>query len=198
LVFARSLKYLLITIGPIAILGILFSWDILQIWLGNDFATESTLTMQILTIGVLINSLANIPFALLQGSGRPDIPAKFHLIELTFYVVILWLFVANYGISGAACAWSIRIIVDAILLFWATSKIFCFDSNFFSKNKIFYAGLSLVFFAVIEYGISFVTVDLPFYTQILFVAGFFLVFMYFIWYQILDASDRTLFISVLK
>lgn len=197
-VFARSLKYLIITIGPIAILGILFSYDILQIWLGNDFAMESTLTMQILTIGVLINSLAHIPFALLQGSGRPEIPAKFHLIELSFYIVILWIFVVNYGISGAACAWSIRIIVDAFLLFWATSKIFYFDFNFFSNNKIFYAGLSLVFFSVIEYGIRNITMDLPFYTQILFAAGFFLVFVYFIWYQILDASDRKLFISVLK
>jgi len=198
MVFARSLKYLFITIGPLAILGILFSWDILQIWLGNDFARESTLTMQILTIGVLINSLANIPFALLQGSGRPEIPAKFHLIELSFYIVILWIFVSNFGISGAACAWTIRVIVDAFLLFWAISKIFYFNLNFYFKNKIFFTGTSLIVFAVIEYIIKVLTMDLPLFIPIILISGFFILFIYFTWSQILDASDRALFNSALN
>jgi O-antigen/teichoic acid export membrane protein len=54
--------------------------------------------MQVLALGVLINSLAQTPFALLQGVGRPDLPAKFHLIELPVYVGIAWILVSQFGI----------------------------------------------------------------------------------------------------
>jgi O-antigen/teichoic acid export membrane protein len=68
-------------------------------------------------VGVLVNSAAQIPFALIQGSARPDVTAKLHLVELPFYLAGLWWLVAAHGIEGAAIAWTARVAVDALALF---------------------------------------------------------------------------------
>jgi len=67
--FARSIKYVFLVSGAIVVLIAVYAGQILQIWLGSDFAAESTAAMQVLALGVLINSLAQTPFALLQGVG---------------------------------------------------------------------------------------------------------------------------------
>jgi O-antigen/teichoic acid export membrane protein len=71
-------------------------------------------------IGAWFNGLAFIPFAQLQGQGRPDLPAKFHLLELFPFLLLLWVFVNQFGLLGAAIAWSLRNASDAAFLFTAT------------------------------------------------------------------------------
>ena len=133
--FARAVKYVLISLGPIVLILVLFSKNILQLWLGNDFAVNSSMALQILALGVLINSLAQMPYSLLQGTGRPDIPAKFHLLELPLHFVIAWILISHWGITGAALAWAIRVTFDALLLFVAAMKIFHFSPRLFIINR---------------------------------------------------------------
>jgi O-antigen/teichoic acid export membrane protein len=66
---ARSIKYIFITTGPIVVFTVVYAEEILQVWLGDEFASESAVVMQILALGVLINSLAHTPYALLQGTA---------------------------------------------------------------------------------------------------------------------------------
>lgn len=117
--FARSVKYLLLAAGPLVMLLALFTAEILHLWLGGDFAEKSALVFQILALGVLFNSLAQIPYALIQGIGRPDITAKFHLLEVLLYIPLMWVLVKNVGIAGAAIAWTMRVVADSLLLFGA-------------------------------------------------------------------------------
>ncbi len=121
--FTDSVKYLLLIIGPILILLTGFAREILQLWLGGRFAAESTLLLQLLAAGVLINAVANVPFAMIQGIGRPDLTAKFHLIELPLHLAALYLGISLWGITGAALAWSLRAAVDAALLFAAAGRL---------------------------------------------------------------------------
>jgi O-antigen/teichoic acid export membrane protein len=72
---------------------------------------------------VLLNALATVPYTLIQAAGRPDLTAKFHLIELPLHVVLAWLLVTRFGIAGAALAWTLRMAVDAALLFVAASRL---------------------------------------------------------------------------
>jgi O-antigen/teichoic acid export membrane protein len=118
----RSLKALLLTVGPITLLVILSAHEILRLWLGPDFAARGTAVLQILAVGALLNSLAFVPFGLLQALGRPDLTAKFHLLELPVYLLLLWFLLQHMGITGAALSWTIRIFLDAILLFAATVR----------------------------------------------------------------------------
>lgn len=134
-IYARSVKALLLILGPAVVMILFFAKDIVLIWLGRDFARESTMVLQILALGVLINSLAYIPFALMQGFNRPDIPAKFHLLELPVYIGLLWLLVREIGIAGAALAWTLRVTLDTALLFGAAWKSFDFSFRIFLKVR---------------------------------------------------------------
>ncbi len=121
--FSRSVKYLFLVLFPIVLVVVTFSEEALLIWLGVDFAENSHLVLQLITIGVFINSLANTPFALLQSAGRPDITAKIHMFEVPFYLLLLWWLVNDFGIVGAAFAWLIRVVVDTIILFYAARRL---------------------------------------------------------------------------
>jgi O-antigen/teichoic acid export membrane protein len=119
-IYGRALKYLVVVMGPVLLLVAVFSRDILQVWLGPVFARQSTVTLQILTLGVFINSFGIFPYSLLQGVGRPDVTAIFHLLELPIHLGLLWLLVPRMGITGAAIAVTVRLSIDAALIFGAS------------------------------------------------------------------------------
>ena len=100
-----------------------FADEILRIWMGAEFAAGGTRPLQWLAIGTFINSVAFVPFALIQGMGRPRITATMHLIELPLYVVALALLTQWRGIDGASIAWTLRVSLDAVLLFAAAGVL---------------------------------------------------------------------------
>lgn len=190
LFFARSIKYVFLICGTIVALVIVFAKEILQIWLGTDFVIESTLSMQVLALGVLINSLAYAPFSLLQGVGRPDLPAKFHLIELPIYFGIAWVLVSEYGILGAAGAYTIRVMLDTVLLFMATSKVYPFPCNLLEESGMKLSVAGIVMFAISMYGLKQVAYALPIAAQFLLFIGLVTLFVWAVWNFVLDNMDR--------
>jgi len=110
-------------LAPIVLVLVVFAEEGLRMWLGDDFAQQSTVVLQWLAIGVFINSYAQVPFALIQGVGRADITAKLHLLELPlYYALMLWL-LNMLGIVGVAIAWLLRIVADAALLTWIAHRL---------------------------------------------------------------------------
>lgn len=61
-VYARSVKYLLLTVGPIAVVLALFAGELMDFWLGEEFAERSVGVLRVLAVGVLVNSVAQVPF----------------------------------------------------------------------------------------------------------------------------------------
>jgi Na+-driven multidrug efflux pump len=59
----------------------------------------------------------------LYGIGRADVVAKLHLLELPIYALVLWQLVLGLGVEGAALAWTLRALVDALLLFGLSRRI---------------------------------------------------------------------------
>jgi O-antigen/teichoic acid export membrane protein len=155
---SRSVKWVLLTLGPVVVIVIAFARDILQLWLGPAFAEESTLVLQILTVGVLINSLAQAPYSLVQVLGHPDLTAKFHLAELPLHVFLAWWLISLWGTTGAALAWSIRVAVDALLLFVASYHLTSLPIESLVSDRVIQSFLFLLLFAAITIGIS----SLPF------------------------------------
>jgi O-antigen/teichoic acid export membrane protein len=90
----------------------------LEIWLGDDFRRMATPVVQWLACGLVVNTLARMPFTVLQSAGRPDLVAKIHLLELFPYLCLLWILTKQFGISGAAAAWFLRALADALILNW--------------------------------------------------------------------------------
>jgi O-antigen/teichoic acid export membrane protein len=120
--FNSSLKYLFAIFFPIILLAINFAFEGLSIWLGVEFAGHSAKILQWMLVGVFLHGMAQIPYAFLQGAGRPDIIAKLHLMELPLYCVVLWQMTRMSGTVGAAMAWTVRLGTDAVVIFLLTTR----------------------------------------------------------------------------
>jgi O-antigen/teichoic acid export membrane protein len=127
--YKRSIKYVFLMLFPLVLLTVILAHRGLALWLGADFAQHSFRVLQWLALGVFINGLSQIPFALLQGAGRPDLTAKLHLIELPCYLLALWWLISTYGVEGAAIAWTARVGVDALVLFVMAQRSFLGGSS---------------------------------------------------------------------
>ena len=121
--FASSMRALLVMMSIPAAIAFFFAPVILRVWMGPEYAAQGEMALRILAVGVLINSIAHIPYTFLEASGRPDVPAKFHMIELVIHVPIAWYLVGAYGITGAAVAWTARVTLDTTLLLLAANRI---------------------------------------------------------------------------
>jgi O-antigen/teichoic acid export membrane protein len=149
--YAYSVKYLIIGVGPISVILAALAGPILRVWLGQEFARTSTLVFQVLAIGFLTNSLADVPLALIQGVGRPDVPAKLNLVEFFLFVPLGWAFIKVWGIGGAAAAWSLRVTFEMIVLFALAGKL---SHMRFSRRELFQAGIPQGVFALALFGIG--------------------------------------------
>lgn len=119
----RGVKYIFLSVFPLVLVTTTFAYEGLNLWISAEFATKGFRVLQWLAVGVLINSLAFVPFSLIQSAGRPDITAKLHLVELPVYLLLLWVLLQVYSIEGVAIAWTLRVAIDAIGLFYVAQKI---------------------------------------------------------------------------
>jgi O-antigen/teichoic acid export membrane protein len=116
----NSILSISLIVTPLIGLGIIMITPFMSLWIDPDFAKVVTPIAIVLFVGIWINCLAHIPFTMLQGIGRPDLVAKFHAIEFFPFIMVMWFSLHKWGLTGAACIWSSRVIIDAGLLFWAT------------------------------------------------------------------------------
>jgi O-antigen/teichoic acid export membrane protein len=116
-VYEHSLKITTLTMLPICLGVASFSYWGLWFWLGEGFAQHSWKITSILSFGLLMNSIAQIPFAAVQARGNVKATAFLHLCEFAFYLPLLFVFLHYFGLIGAAIVWVIRTGVDLMVLF---------------------------------------------------------------------------------
>lgn len=137
--FNRGIKVVYLALLPAVLVIILLGKEGLGLWLGDEFARQSTGPLQWLAVGVFVNSVTTIPFVLIQAAGQPDLTAKFHIVELAIYAPLLWLLIGRYGIEGAAIAWATRIGIDSVFLM-VFSQRYLADGNPSARPLWFVAG----------------------------------------------------------
>lgn len=123
LLLLRSVRVVGATLAPVVLVIVIFAREIMAAWLGPTFGRESYRALQILAVGVLVNSVAHPPYAFVQAAGRPDLTAKFHLLELPLYVLGAFFLVREFGVIGAALAWASRVVLDMALLIAAAVRL---------------------------------------------------------------------------
>lgn len=121
--FASSVRTLIVLMSIPAAIALVFAPTILTVWMGPTYAAHGAVALRILAVGVLVNAMAHVPYSFLEASGRPDVPAKFHVAELIVHVPLAWMLVGRYGIVGAATAWSVRVTIDTTLLLLAARRV---------------------------------------------------------------------------
>jgi O-antigen/teichoic acid export membrane protein len=180
--YDRSLKYLVLALFPLVLLIVVFARNGLKFWLGAAFAQNSFHVLQWLAVGVLVNSLAYVPFAMLQGLGRPDVTAKLHMIELPVYVVALWGLTKTFGIEGAAIAWTARATADAVALFILANRFLPASRGFRSRTVVLMA-LALVTLASS-------TLPQRLMSKSIFIVSASLGFLLVAWFLVLSREER--------
>jgi O-antigen/teichoic acid export membrane protein len=112
----KALRAMLTLMMPVCIAGVLLAQPALALWVGPQFSTAATPLLQILLVGVIGNTIAQVPFGLLQAVGASRTTALIHLVELPIYLAAVWFAIRADGVEGAALAWSGRMIVDALAM----------------------------------------------------------------------------------
>ena len=80
----------------------------LSLWLGADLARDVAPVLLILLPGIWFNGMAHIPYNYLQATGKPNVVAIIHSLEILPYVAILMAGLYLFGIPGVALAWTLR------------------------------------------------------------------------------------------
>lgn len=112
----RSIGTLAALLTPLTVAGIFLIGPFLTLWVGKDLSFHSKLLGETILVGIWINSLAHIPFALVGGKGRPDLLTKLQLFTLPFFLGVIWIGARWYGLEGIAMAWSLRVWLDSNIL----------------------------------------------------------------------------------
>jgi O-antigen/teichoic acid export membrane protein len=121
--YKKSLKIIFLMMGAVTTCILLGAELGISIWLGPEFAKKSSVVASVLAVGILFNSMAQIPHAYIQASGDARSTALFHLFESALYIPILFVLMQMHGILGAALAWMLRALLDLVLLHFRAMRI---------------------------------------------------------------------------
>jgi Na+-driven multidrug efflux pump len=132
--------------------------------------------------------MVHVQYAMIQALGRPDLTAKFHLLQLPLHGLLLWWLVGLWGITGAALAQSIRLSVEALLLLVAACRMATLPFSSLIYDKILQSSLFLFLFIGLSIGIT--NLSLVMWQRLLGLAIVFLAVGTTVWRYSLDRQDR--------
>jgi O-antigen/teichoic acid export membrane protein len=153
---ARALKYLLVMAVPAVAFLVTFSRELLSIWIDPDFARHSSSVLRWLAAGVLVSVLAQVPFTMLQGWGRADVPAKLQLVQLPLYALAAYYLAQTHGVTGVAIGWMARAGLEFALLTVAADMLLprAAGVRWFRRNAVVVILALLTAFWVLGSGIT--------------------------------------------
>ena len=187
--FKRGAKFIFLIVYPIVFLVLTFAYEILDIWLGFEFAQKSHLILQFLAIGVMMNCISLIPTNFFQGIGKPKIITLIVLMELPFYLSAMWFAIHSAGIDGAALVFMVAATVNVSILYFIAFRYY--GIKLVGKFK----GIIIIsFFAMLILPFIVVSLSLKLLLAITFCAIFFIV----TWKIILTDEEKLFIVSKLK
>jgi O-antigen/teichoic acid export membrane protein len=190
--YVRSLKYIFMWSGPIALIFVFYAKPFLHIWLGSDFSIHSSLILQILSLGFLITSLSGVPFNYLQGIGKVALSTKVQIGELIFFLPLAVMMIKRWGIQGAAIALGLKtLLLTAALLIISQrqrriEKAVWIQAGFWRSAATNLAGAGLLLLCLLlGWRWAGAILFLPFFA----ISNF---------YWVLDSQERGVFMGVIK
>jgi O-antigen/teichoic acid export membrane protein len=115
---------ILAAVVPACLLLAGFAHDILRLWLGAEFAAGGAGVLRILALGILFSCLGFAPGTLIDAIGRPDVTARFALLQAVLFLPLSALMLLWLGIEGAAIAWALRCAADCLGRMWLAARLY--------------------------------------------------------------------------
>ena len=188
-ILIRGVKAIFLIIYPIVLIIITFAYEGIDIWLGKEFAINSSLILQFLSIGIFMNSMSLIPNIFFQGIGKPKVPTIINLIEFPFYLLIMWLSIKNFGIKGAAFTFMIMATIDAALMYLLANKM---------QRIKFYSKYGFISFLFVMLGLILPFLIHDIYAKLVYIICFAVIFPILSWRYFLSAEDKMIIISKIR
>jgi O-antigen/teichoic acid export membrane protein len=116
--FKHGLRITFFVMGGLAVFCSIIAYPLMNHFLAPGFAARSILVVLILSVGVLINGIAYIPYTALHSMKVARPVGILHSAELLFYLPVLVGCVYLMGLEGAAIAWTLRALLDCLGLFY--------------------------------------------------------------------------------
>ncbi len=188
-IFLRGVKFTFLIMYPFVLLVITFAYEGINLWMGKEFADNSSLILQLLAIGILMNSLSLIPNNFFQGIGKPRIPTLINLFEFPIYILLMWYLITIYGIRGAALAFMLMATTDTVAMYIVAKKMFAikFESQF---------SLIVFLFLILALIVPFLINDII--IKSILITIFISVYIFLTWTRFLSMDEKSFFISKLK
>lgn len=141
-------KIILFLVAGVSFLLIIYSKFFLYLWINEEYSIHSYLILQLLTIGVLFNTLSVVPFRALSAIGFPNLVAMVYIAEMPIFVSLAYFLIVKYGLIGAVITYNIRAISEMIILYaiLMSNKI---DLNFHFNLVQLIKNISFYFFTFI-------------------------------------------------
>lgn len=125
--YKKEYRRMTVMMGLICSISVLAFYPIFSLWISQDFALKAFPIALILALGIWFNAIAFVPYTFLHAMGNSKVTAYFHLIELVVYLLLLYALVKVFGLPGAAFAWTVRVLIDLVLLSFFTNKTLLTD-----------------------------------------------------------------------
>lgn len=121
--YSRAIRLNLIIFLPLTTFLLVIARTFFNIWAGPEFGENSTLPFYILSLGLLFNFSATVSGAVMIAAQKTKASAVLYWVEVIPYLILAGVLTFFWGAVGAAIAWSVRVIADAIGLFWLVRRL---------------------------------------------------------------------------
>jgi O-antigen/teichoic acid export membrane protein len=146
--FGRTARFVFICMFPLVLFSTAFAPEWLGMWLGEDFARNSTSVVQLMAIGILFNSIGRLGFTFVTGVGQARWTGLLHLAELPLFLAALYLLTLRFGIVGAAVASTARFVIDTLAMLWMVRALLPQAGGELRKQWLLLGGASALMLAM--------------------------------------------------
>jgi len=184
----KSLKYATCILLPIGLGVIFFAKDIITIIFGTEFG-YSVLPLQILLVGTIINGGMQRPIgSILYAIGMPKQNLKIFTFAAIVNIILNFLLIPYFGISGAATATTITFLIITYLIILYTNKMteVIISYGFFIKI-LFVAAIFLFMYNLLDL-----------YNYFIVGGVIIILFILIIYFHFLSKEDKAYFIDLFK
>jgi O-antigen/teichoic acid export membrane protein len=126
-IYARASKYIVALSTPVFLFIILFSRQILAVWLGREFSGRAWPVLSVLSCASLLAVWTMVPANTIYGTGDTKVAATFGAIVSGLNLLFSVLLTVRYGIFGTGAAVLITALQCPIFIWYVTSRVLKFS-----------------------------------------------------------------------